>query len=104
MKVKCDECTKEFSVVKIKSKKVGQYRGNNVRFNYFDCPKCKHKYFMSARHKELNQMIARLKKMQKQIRLMKDHDEIHEIQREMKVLQSEIKAYNDLLRDLFVLK
>ncbi|MDN4607363.1 hypothetical protein [Sporosarcina highlanderae] len=103
----CDDCKAEFTVKKIKSKKAGIYKGNNVRFNYFDSPKCKKKYFVGAREQELNKIIAKLKRIQKKMGTLigsGNLDELERLQSECEKLKSEIEAYGNMLKNMFVLK
>lgn len=109
--VTCDNCNELFKIHKIKSKKVGVYKGNNVRFNYFDCAKCKSKYFVSVREKTLNKMMQKMKKLQKHIKLLIDVDDterdiekINEQQDQLRELQIEVKLMSDKLRAMFELK
>lgn len=103
----CDNCHETFTVNKIKSKRVGVYQGNQIRFTYFDCPKCKKKYFVGIKEKQLNKLIAKLKRLQKKIRLLigdGDVDAIEKLQDQCEQLQIEIKSRSQMLKQLFVLK
>lgn len=106
---KCDHCNELFEIKKIKSKKVGIYQGHDVRFNYFNCPSCKTKYFVGLKEKEYDRLLAEYKAIVKQTRFMKMNDRnIAEIDNRLRddanKLQPELKARCDILRSLFKLK
>jgi len=110
VEVTCDNCDDVFTIDKIKSKRVGIYQGNTVRFNYFNCSKCKKKYFVGIKEKEYNKLLAKLRHIQSKLRVYVDADddrnidEIDKLQVESVRIQGEIKARGDMLKMLFVLK
>lgn len=59
MKIKCDNCTHEFklSKVKLKERKVTK----EISKMSFKCPKCKYEYIVSYQDKEVKENIKRIK-------------------------------------------
>lgn len=105
-KVKCDECQTLFTI-KTKSKKVGIYKGNAVRFNYFACSACKKNYFIGVKEKELDKIIAKLRRLQRKLGTFigsGNVDEFERLNNECGQLKAEIKVYSNTLKNMFKLK
>lgn len=107
--IKCDSCNEFFHIEKIKTKKVGTYKESAVRFSYFNCPKCKMKYFVGVKEKTLDKMIRTYKKKLNEIKLMmdvedRDIEQIAMRQTEAREQQMEIRAMSDMLKVLYKLK
>ncbi|EAC8477279.1 hypothetical protein JH67_02980 [Listeria monocytogenes] len=60
VKVICDECGNEF---RPKFKKKNRAKG--IVINYFECPKCNHKYLGAATDQRIRRDQLEIKKMQK---------------------------------------
>ena len=71
-KIFCDDCKSDINI-KIKSKKVGEYKGENIRFHYFKCDKCKRKYFVSVDSKRVRELKKIIKMNNKKIKQIRDN-------------------------------
>jgi hypothetical protein len=71
-KIFCDDCKSDINI-KIKSKKVGEYKGENIRFHYFKCNECKRKYFVSVDSKRVRKLQKIIKANNKKIKQIRDN-------------------------------
>ncbi|WP_416147910.1 hypothetical protein ACM26V_16895 [Salipaludibacillus sp. HK11] len=103
-KIICDNCNHKFEIKKMKSEKMGEYRGNIVEFNFFNCRKCSLKYFVSADYKEINDLITKYRHNQMTMHMLdtvRNREEKKVLSDENKRLQDEARALTEMLKGMF---
>lgn len=65
MKIRCDNCNKEFKIknVKLKEEEIAE----GITKIFYKCPKCKYEYIVSYRDKEILDNIGRIKELTKEV-------------------------------------
>lgn len=107
----CDECQNQIKV-KIKTERVGKYNGEVIKFNYFQCKKCKKKYFVGIESKRVREIQREIKANTKQAREFiglnkQDKDkfryvnEIDELLKANNILREELNAITEQMRSEF---
>ena len=86
MKVKCDNCHKEYEVV-MRMDRVG-----DIEKNYFKCPHCQTEYITACIDPNIRKKQLKVKKLYQQLKLLKDEQKIIKKVNEINDLESEIKA------------
>jgi len=102
--VLCDSCGNTFTVKKIESKHVGEYKGFNVIFNFFSCKRCRERFFVGVDCKRFNEMVQEMRKNYQSIKLMnelKNKNEIDSLFEKNKLLEIEIKQLTNELKTYF---
>lgn len=64
MKIICDECKKTFKANKIKLKT--ENITDEIKRIYYYCPKCKYKYVVGFKDKEIEENIERIKELDRE--------------------------------------
>ena len=103
-KIFCDDCKSDINV-KIKSKKVGEYKNENIRFHYFKCDKCKRKYFVSVDSKRVRELKKIIKMNNKKIKEIRDNRirSFEGAQRQDKEIERLSKINDECRRELIAL-
>lgn len=86
MNILCDNCHKEYDVV-MRMDIIG-----DIEKNYFKCPNCQIEYITACIDPNVRRKQLKVKKLNQQLRLLKDEQKIIKKGNQINDLESEIKA------------